>query len=477
MDYKFRENNVPTILVIFGGTGDLSRRKLFPALFDLYENNLLPDMIKIVGVARRELSDEEYRFFVREAIKKGKNKEYDNDCLSKFLEHFVYHSGDFSTAENYNKLSEKLISIEDSFGVCSNKLFYLAVSPDFYDIIFKELANSGLTIPCSQDTGWTRVLVEKPFGEDVKTAKELDKMLGMLFKEEQIFRIDHYLGKETLQDILMFRFSNLIFEPLWNNKYIEKVELKLNEEIDIQGRGSFYDKIGALKDVGQNHMLQMLAFIAMENPEEFTAEKIRRNRASVVKKLKPISKNIIKDYIVRGQYEGYKDEGGVSIDSRTETYFKIKAFIDDKRWDGVPFVLESGKSLDKKTAEINIYFKKIKACLCPPGMVQSHSNVLTFKIQPDAGISILFWVKKPGIGRELEQKKLSFSYKDDGGKIMTPYERILFDAIIGDQTLFASTEEVSSAWEFITPILENWNDLELYKYKKGSSGPDVLSTT
>ncbi len=472
MDYSFKESNIPTILVIFGATGDLSRRKLLPALFDLYENNLLPDMFKIVGMARRGLSDEDYRVFAKEAIEKEKKGKCDEIILDKFLNYLVYHSGDFSTPENYKKLSEKLISIEDSFGACSNKLFYLAVSPSFYDVIFKELADSGLTIPCNQEIGWTRVLVEKPFGEDIKTAKKLDETLGLLFKEEQIFRIDHYLGKETLQDILMFRFSNLIFEPIWNNKYIEKVELILNEEIDIEGRGSFYDRIGALRDVGQNHILQMLAFIAMDNPKEFNAEEIRKNRASVIEKLKVVPKHNLQNYVLRGQYDGYKNEDGVVPNSKTETYFKIKAFIGNDRWRGVPFILESGKALDKKRAEINIHFKKMEACLCPPGVEQPHSNVLTFRVQPDEGISILFWVKKPGVEMQLEPKKLSFSYKDEDAKRITAYERILFDAIIGDQTLFTSTKEVSAAWEFITPILENWDDLELHEYKKGATGLD-----
>ncbi len=473
MDKIFKESNIPTILIIFGGTGDLSRRKLLPALFDLYENDLLPDMLKVVGVARRKLSDDEYRTFAKIAIRKSSDRVYDEKKIDKFLEHVVYHSGNFTIPESYKKLSEKLISIEDSFGVCSNKLFYLSVSPLFYDLIFKELANSGLTIPCSQETGWTRVLVEKPFGEDVKTAKELDEKLGLLFNEEQVFRIDHYLGKETLQDILMFRFSNLMFEPIWNNKYIEKVELKLNEDIDIENRGSFYDKIGALKDVGQNHLLQMLAFITMDNPMEFNAKNVRDKRASVIEKLRVISKNNLESFVLRGQYTGYKNEQGVVLDSKTETYFKIKAFIDSDRWSGVPFILESGKALNEKKAEINIYFKKMEACLCPFGTEQLHSNVLTFRIQPDAGISILFWVKKRGVKMALESKKLSFSYKDEKERKITAYERILFDAITGDQTSFTSTREVSAAWEFITPILENWSDLKLHEYEKGTKGPEV----
>ena len=464
--------NVPTIFTIFGATGDLNKRKLLPALFDLYQKGFLPERIKIVGIGRRLFSDKEYRFFVKEALENKKHKHSEKE-LEDFLEHIVYHEGDFTKPESYKKLSKKLISIEDDFGQCSNKLFYLAVAPVNYHTIFRQLADSGLTIPCSFETGWTRILVEKPFGEDIKTAHELDKILGLLFKEEQIFRIDHYLGKETLQDILMFRFSNLIFEPVWNNKYIEKVEILLHEELGIEGRGVFYDKIGALRDVGQNHMLQMLSFVAMDNPGTLDGVAIRKERAKLLSSVESISKKEIKKNIIRGQYLGYRKEVGVNENSKTETYFKIKTFVNNKRWKGVPFYLEGGKGLKTKRTEINIHFKKTDKCLCPPELEQNHANILTFKIQPDEGISIVFWTKKLGLTMELEPKKLSFSYLTEKTKFASAYEHILLDAIKGDQTLFTSTQEVSAAWEFITPILDNWKDLDLVEYKKGEEGFNI----
>lgn len=467
-----KKYNMPTIFTIFGATGDLNKRKLLPALLDLHQQGFLPECIKIVGIGRRKFSDEDYRDFVKEAIIKNGHSHSDEE-LENFLEHVVYHEGDFTVPGSYKKLSEKLITIEDEFGQCSNKLFYLAVSPVNYEIIFKQLADSGLTIPCSFDTGWTRILVEKPFGEDIKTAQELDKTLGLLFKESQIFRIDHYLGKETLQDILMFRFSNLIFEPLWNNKYIEKVEILLHESIGIEGRGAFYDNVGALRDVGQNHMLQMLSFVAMDNPGALNSSSIRKERSRLLSSIKHINKEEIAKNVVRGQYIGYKQEEGVDENSKTETYFKIKTFIENDRWRGVPFYLEGGKGLKSKRTEIKIHFKKTQQCLCPPNKDQNHANILTFRIQPDEGISVLFWAKKLGLTMELEPKELSFSYLNGDDKFADAYEHILFDAIAGDQTLFTSTEEVSAAWEFITPILENWEDLKLIQYKKGSNGPNV----
>jgi len=465
------KHNIPTIFTIFGATGDLSRRKLLPALLDLYQKGFLPESLKIVSIGRRSFSDEEYRIFVKESIQKKGHIHSDKE-LDNFLSHIVYHLGDFTASESYKKLSEKLIAIEDEFGQCSNKLFYLAVPPSHYGTIFRQLADSGLTVPCNSEEGWTRILVEKPFGKDIKTAKELDKTLKLLFKEDQIFRIDHYLGKDTLQDILTFRFSNLIFEPVWNNKYVEKVEIVLHENIDIQGRGSFYDGMGALRDVGQNHILQMLALVVMEDPGSFSADAIRTKRADALKSIKPLSKKNILEHVVRGQYSGYLQENGVSSNSKTETYFKIKAFVNNKKWKGVPFYLESGKALDKKKIEINIYFKESESRFCPKKNIEQYrANKLTFRIQSDEGISVVFWTRKPGFTSELELRELSFSYKDvKDEKITDEYERILFDATVGDQTLFTSTDEVTAAWEFITSISKGWDELELRKYEKGSVG-------
>ncbi|MHB8651825.1 MAG: glucose-6-phosphate dehydrogenase [Minisyncoccota bacterium] len=461
-------NEAPIILVIFGVTGDLSQRKLIPALFHLFCAGRLPQILKIVGMARRELTEEGFHdFVVRALLEHSVGHEAELDA---FLKHIAYHVGDFLEPESYRSLADVLISIEDMFGQCANKLFHLAVSPKSYDDILRELADSGLTVPCATESGWTRILVEKPFGNDNATAMKLDHTLGLLFDESQIFRIDHYLAKEALRDLLLFRFSNSIFEPLWNKDYIDRVEIKLFETLGVEGRGSFYDALGSLRDVGQNHLLQMLALVAMENPKTLVADTVRSKRASVLSHIEPI----FPAAVVRGQYEGYRDEQGVASHSTTETYFRLSAYINEDRWRGVPFVLESGKALAQTKTEITIYFKSPAHCLCG-GETHDHGNVLTFRIQPDEGIKILFWAKRIGFEEGLEARILSFSYRDTHdattSRIPDAYERVLFDSFAGDQLLFASTNEVAAAWSIITPLIEAWHDIPLHSYKKGSMGP------
>lgn len=465
----------PTIIVIFGATGDLSQKKLLPALFHLFCAGYLPAALRIVGFSRRDLGDEGYRSFARDALAAVAGEKKTE--LEHFLGHLTYISGDFMTPDSYQKLSDGLIVVEGEMGQCANKLFYLAVPPASYEPIFKELADSGLTIPCSDELGWTRVLVEKPFGNDNDTAAQLDCTLGLLFNESQIFRIDHYLAKEALQDILMFRFSNLIFEPLWNKQYVDRVEIKLFESHGIEARGAFYDGLGALRDVGQNHLLQMLALVAMENPGGLDATAIREARAKVLEALRPIrTGGDAAERTVRGQYLGYLDEPGVAAASQTETYFRIQAFVDNQRWRDVPFYIESGKMLERSLAEIVITFKDTGVCLCRPEDEHHHANILTFRIQPDEGISVLFWAKQRGFTSQLEPKKLAFSYREEGSssiRIPDAYERVLYDGIAGDQILFTSTDEVMAAWKFITPIIEHWQDTPLRQYEKGSTGPRV----
>ncbi len=455
----------PTIFIICGVTGDLAQRKLLPALLSLYVKKLLPHKFKIVGFSRREFSDQDFRLFLREEMHINHNV-YRPEDIHRFLNNIVYQQGQFDISTAYENLAKKLLHIDEvEFKQCSNKLFHLSVAPSFYETILGHLSNSGLTIPCGGNLGWTRILVEKPFGNDIETAKKLDILLGTLFKEEQIFRIDHYFAKEALQNILAFRFSNSLFEPLWNNKYIDCVHIQLLEKIGIEGRGTFYDSVGALKDVGQNHILAMLALLAMDKPDAFDAQSIRKKRANVLKNLLPINKNIC-DSVVRAQYIGYSEESGVLANSTTETYFQLKTFIDTKVWKGVPFYLESGKALNENRAEISIYFKDTTG--------KDKTNVLSLRIQPDEAIKIRFWIKKPGFDMETEAKTLSFHYKDfhSTDSIPDAYERVLYDAIIGDQTLFTSTDEVKYAWRFITPIIDMWKTTPLYKYKKGSRGPD-----
>ncbi len=456
--------STPTIFVLFGITGDLSRRKLLPALLSLYVRRKLPTHFAIVGFSRRSFTREEFRDFVRSSmnVKVGQYKEEE---IKHFLDHIKYVQGMFDARDGYERLATTLKEIDDSWGVCANKLFHLSVPPSYYDSILDHVSASGLAIPCAgPQGGWTRILVEKPFGDDIHTAKELDKKLGNLFTEEQIFRIDHYLAKEALQNIIAFRFANSIFEPLWSAEHIDKVHIKLLEKIDIEGRGSFYDTTGALKDVGQNHVLQMLALIAMEEPEDFSADSIRKERARVLKSLETIEGKTLSTQVVRGQYEGYMKEKGIDPMSTTETYFRIESYISNSRWKNTPFYLESGKALKETKSEIDIYFKN------PAG--DERQNVLTFRIQPDEGIKLRFWVKSPGLGMKLEAKTLKFKYSESmvSADIPDAYERLMYDAILGDQTLFASTEEVLHAWKFITPIIDGWHTIPLTFYPKGAEG-------
>lgn len=431
-----------------------------PSLLNLYVKKLLPAKFAIVGFSRRPFTREEYREFIRGHMQ-VKPGEYHEEDIKHFLDHMYYEQGLFDTPTSYANLAMRLKLIDDGFHQCSNKLFHLAVAPTYYETILEHLSNSGLTIPCGGNEGWTRVLVEKPFGHNIETAKKLDKKLGDLFDEEQIFRIDHYLAKEALQNILAFRFSNSLFEPLWSHEHIEAVHIKLLEKGGIEGRGAFYDDIGALKDVGQNHILQMLALVAMEPPEKFDAVSIRKERAKLLSRLKqPVAKRL-SEYVVRGQYEGYVNEKGVKRNSQTETYFRIEAYIDSPRWKSVPFYIESGKALAENKSEINIYFKNSGE--------DYRQNILTFRIQPDEGIKIRFFVKTPGFDMKVEPKTLKFKYSDthDPNDLPDAYERVLYDAIMGDQTLFTSTDEVMSAWKYITGIIHGWNNVPLVVYRKG----------
>jgi len=451
----------PTVFVIFGITGDLAARKLLPALIGLYSRKMLPPRFAVIGFSRRPFSREEFRDYIRPRlnIKPGQFKEED---IKHFLDHLSYEQGNFDDAAAYDRLAEKLKAIDQRWGQCSNKLFHLSIPPDLYEKVLNRISGSELNLPCDDETGWTRILIEKPFGSDVETARSLDKLLGKLFSEKQIFRIDHYLAKEAAQNIIAFRFANSMFEPLWNRKYIDRVHLKLFEKGGLEGRGAFYDPLGALRDVGQNHMLVMLSLITMDAPKSFAAPDIRKARARVLAKLGPISSRALPSRVVRGQYAGYSAEPGVKPDSRTETYFRIEASVNNPRWKGVPFFLESGKAMAESKAEIDVYFKNDRK--------SGGQNILTFRIQPDEGIRIRFFVKTPGYEFKAEPKTLKFKYSDVPSFEVIPndYERLIHDAITGDQALFASTDEIMASWRFVTPILKGLDKLPLVKYQKGA---------
>ena len=460
----------PTTIVIFGAKGDLSQKKLYPAFFSLYLKGVLPDDFHILGVSRSDLSYAQYKNIVKESIRKNYKGKYTLSQLNNFLNILFYQQGLFEEKATYQQAAKNLFDLDKKLGGCTNKLFYLAVSPKYYELILKQLHSSGLTIPCGGKDGWTRVLIEKPFGSDYKTAQKLDSLLGRLFKEEQVFRIDHYLAKDAIQNILTFRFSNLLFEPAWNKKYIEKVEIKLLEEFGVKDRGEFYDEIGALRDVGQNHILQMLAAVAMENPKTLKPNSIRKKRAKLLSELLIYSKSKdLSQNTLKGQYDGYRNEKGVKSNSKTETYFKIRAFIENKRWSGVPFILESGKMMKESKAEIIVYFKENFPCFCEESHFGfKHQNVIKFNIQPENSIKISFFVRKPTLEIDYDKTEFFFKYKTDqlSEIIHDAYEKILYDCLVGDQTLFTSTDELLSSWRFITPIMKYFNKIDPIIYKK-----------
>lgn len=452
---KNSQNLLPTIFVIFGATGDLMRRKLAPGLFHLYQEGHLPKLFQVVGFAKDELSGEQFRAMVAEIVR-AKARGAATEEIEKFARFFVYQQGLFEEKQGYQRLAEFLGRKDGEWRVCANKLFYIAASPQFYETLFLQLAQSGLTEPCSPEEGWTRVIVEKPFGKDLQTAQKLDQLLGKLFREEQIYRIDHYLGKETVQNILAFRFSNSFLEPAWNREYIEKIHITLLETEGIEERGGFYDGIGALRDVGQNHILQLLALFCMENPGTFGADEVRKKRSEILRSLNIWKRGDVEKMTVRGQYKGYRREKGVEANSQTETYFRIQTFLETPRWKEVPITLESGKAMPENRVEVTVTFRHPTPCLCPEG--KHYQNVLRYRIQPKEGMHISFWVKKPGPEMVLEEKDFTFDYKQAFGveEIADAYKRLLLSVIRGDQTLFVSTEEIMAEWEFVDPILRAW---------------------
>jgi len=449
--------NAPTILVILGATGDLMKKKIVPAIYHLFEKHELPDLFRVVGFSRQDLEDLSFRQAVNNMLLEHKGS-VDQKIVPQFLNLFSYTQGIFEDKNAYHNLDKALKKIDESLGVCTNKLFYLAVPPQFYEIIFKQLAASGLTKPCSEEEGWTRVIVEKPFGKDLKTAQRLEKLLATLFKEIQIYRIDHYLAKELLQDILAFRFSNNLFENNWSNQFVEKIEIKLWEKIGVEDRGSFYDSVGALRDVGQNHLLQMLALITMDHPIDFKAEAIRKKREEVLQTLIPLKKSEVQKYTFRAQYEGYKEIKGVAPNSTMETYFKVVALLSSLRWQNVPIILESGKRLKEQRKEIVVYLKHPSPCLCPPNIQEHYQNKIIFSLEPEEGVTFELWRKKPGLGFEIESRACLCPLREGVKRTQytEEYEKLLYDCIIGDQTLFVSSKEVEAMWRYTDSILHEW---------------------
>jgi glucose-6-phosphate 1-dehydrogenase len=457
----------PTTFVIMGVTGDLARNKLLPALIDLYIKNALPQKFRLVGFSRRDLDRDDFESLIRDSL--IRKEKYSSSQIGSFIERSEYVQGDFDNLDSFHNLKKRLNEIDDEYGQCGNKLLYLSVPPMLYEQLFNNISESKLSEACGGPGEWVRILVEKPFGNNIEKAQQLDKQLGKLFKEEQIFRIDHYLAKEVVQNILTFRFCNTMFEPLWSNKHIESVHIHFFEKNSAKKRGAFYDGLGALRDVGQNHLLQMLALIAMEKPKHLSCVDIRKQREKVLSLLRVSKKD--EDY-TRAQYEGYKDTEGVDDDSETETFFSIKTFINSRRWKGVPFHLVSGKGLNESRVEIQIKFHDPDPeTILPHQYSTQEQNTLTFRIQPHEGIGLLFWFKIPGFESRIEPQTLKFNYADDKVHSLIPdaYERVLYDCIQGDQTLFTTTDEVLSAWKYIAAVRKRWKDADMHSYSIGQN--------
>ncbi len=464
MKTKMKTPQIPTIVVVLGATGDLMGKKIVPSLFNLYRKNLLPEHFRLVGFARRDLTDRDLRDRAFEILAKRHKVKKSDLVVRNFLSLYSYQRGNFENKNDFESLAKTLQSIDESWGMCSNKLLYLAVPPRMYPEILNNVAATGLNKPCGgPDEGWTRVIVEKPFGSDERSAKALDGLLDKLFKEEQIYRIDHYLAKEMLQNILVFRFSNNLFESAWDKELIESIHVRLWESIGVEERGGFYDGVGALRDVGQNHLLQMLALVTMEKPASFSADGIRKERAKIIETLKTPSAGEVREGTFRAQYNGYRAIKGVATDSDTETYFKIKAALMHPRWQGVDITLESGKRMGKSLKEIEIVFRNNTP----------YKDSLTIHLEPKEGITVCFWSKKPGHRMELEKRELGFEFRRSGehSQYTEEYEKLLFDCISDDQTLFVSSNEIKAMWRFTDPIIAGWKKgaVPLARYEPDAS--------
>jgi glucose-6-phosphate 1-dehydrogenase len=474
----------PCIVVIFGASGDLTKRKLLPALYHLQQSGYLPEDIAVLGVARRSLED----FFpgdMREGILAGGGVDENDPKLAPFMERVQYYAMNFDDDAGYDGLKKKLADMDARFNTQGNRLFYLAVAPEYFSDIVGFLGKHQMNKPGETDTHWVRVVIEKPFGHDLESARQLNDEVNKVFDENQIFRIDHYLGKETVQNILVFRFANGIFEPVWNRNYIDHVEITAAESIGIEGRGPFYEQAGALRDVVQNHVMELLSFVAMEPPISFQADAVRTEKVKVWRAIQPIHPA----HTVRGQYGpgmvdgkaviGYRQEDRVHPRSQTETYAALRLEIENWRWAGVPFYIRAGKRLAKRVTEITIQFKQPPLRLFtdndgigPEGI---KANVISMRIQPDEGIALRFAAKVPGPNMSMSSVNMNFSYADAfGASSANGYERLLLDAMLGDGTLFAHRDGVEATWALMTPILEGWAKeppKDFPNYAAGTWGP------
>lgn len=471
-------NTPASLILLFGATGDLAKRKLYPSLYNLFEKGMLSEQFAVIGVARREKTHEQFQQWVKDSVATfGSEKAKHIDA---FIQHFYYQSHDVTDTDSYRKLKKLVDELDQKYKINGNRIFYLAMSPEFFGKVAESLKEEGFT-----DTkGFKRLVIEKPFGHDLASAIELNKQIRQAFSEKEIYRIDHYLGKEMVQNIEVIRFANAIFEPLWNNRYISNIQITSSEILGVEERARYYEKNGALRDMVQNHMLQIVSLLAMEPPIRLSTDEIRSEKVKVLRALRPIQTNEVHQYFVRGQYgqgkingidvPAYREEPMVHPDSNTETFVAGKLLIDNFRWAGVPFYIRTGKRMQSKSTKIVVQFKDIPMNLYYRNGSSLNPNLLVIHVQPEEGITIHLNVKKTGQNMETTPVKLNFSNKNIDG-INTPeaYEKLLYDCLRGDATNFTHWDEVALSWSFVDPISEVWANekADFPNYQAGTMGP------
>lgn len=476
------------VIVIFGASGDLASRKLLPSIYSLDSLKLMPERFAIVGVGRSKMTDDDFREKMKDAIlKHSEEKNVDRGMVSEFVKDLFYHDMDYDDPDAYLRLDTYLGEICPRYGVEGNYMFYFSTPPNAYETMALNLARAGMA---DQGRGFRRFVIEKPFGFDFETAGDLNRKLHAYIGEDQIYRIDHYLGKETVQNLLVTRFANGIFEPLWNRNYVHRIEITSAESLGVEDRGGYYDASGALRDMVQNHILQMVGLVAMEPPSSLEPDSIRNEVLKVFQSLQPIREEDVASQVVRGQYTesmirgakvpGYRSEKKVPEDSRTETYVAMKFFINNWRWGGVPFYIRTGKRLPTRVTEVVIHFKQTPHHLFRRERGRYPANQLIVRIQPDEGILFRFDMKEPGAGFNVKNVSMDFHYSDlTNVRMPSAYERLLNDVMLGDSTLFSRDDEVETAWKFLAPVQKAWaNDpsIKVYGYPAGTWGPEHADT-
>lgn len=476
----------PCGIVIFGASGDLTHRKLLPALFNLFRKNLFSDNFFILGCALSPMGNEGFQQRVRDSIEKHFGDSASSD-MDEFLRRCIYHAGDYLESSTYASLPERLKQLDREHSTGGNRIFYLATPPSLYCPIAGNLHSVGLTAEPEEGSPFVHIVFEKPFGRDLESARNLDRELHNILLERQIYRIDHYLGKETVQNILMFRFANTVFEPIWNRRYVDHVQITVAESLGVEHRAEYFEQSGLLRDMFQNHMLQMLALVAIEPPISFDADRVRDEKVKLMRSVRPFPLDNLDNCIVRGQYQfgsidgaevpGYREEEGIVPDSRIETYIAAKVFVDNWRWQGVPFYMRAGKRLKRKISQIAIVFKRVPYSMFAPLSPDELSpNMLVLNVQPEEGISLTIQAKRPGARLCMDSLTMNFRYQDIFGiELPGAYERLLLDCMLGDQTLFWRSDGVEASWSLVTPVLKKWEEeietCALAFYKAGSWGP------